>query len=376
MQDRNEQIEELMNLINTFMKKTHIVTIISTNEDSAYTMFQVLNDRGRSLGIVDLLRPYTLQLLEGSQYSEKVADGWDKLAEKDDCDKYLQSYIESYIKISSSDKKIHNKYISKFFKNDISKLDISKRIEHILNTYEVYEKIKNGEWPYDSDKTSSWNKNRLKQIISRLGYSKSIPLLLAVYDEGTEDDFVNIIDIIERVVFRYITICEKRSTNLINIYYKTIEDIRKNKCVNLAKFAEKMNELLKEQGCSIDDFKRKLDGKKLTYSKSNKKIIQYFLTTIECYYNDYNCNKENLNILKQPTKTVLNDSNIWIEHIYSQEARDDYKDDYLDSVVNNIGNLVLLEDNNNRKLGNKSFEEKKSGKNYGYDKEKMTITKM
>ncbi|MGX4599528.1 DUF262 domain-containing protein [Faecalimicrobium sp. JNUCC 81] len=374
IEDRNEQIEELMSLINTFMKKTHIVTIISTNEDSAYTMFQVLNDRGRSLGIVDLLRPYTLQLLEGSQYSAKVASSWDKLAEKDDCDKYLQAYIESYIKVSSNDKKIHNKYIRKFFEKNISKMDVSKRIDNILNTYDIYEKIKNGEWPYDSDKTSSWNKNRLKQIISRLGYSKSVPLLLAVYDEGTEDDFIKVIEIIERVVFRYITICEKRSTNLINVYYKTIEDIRKSKNIDLKKFEVKMKELLKEQGCSIEDFKIKLDGKKLTYSKSNKKIIQYFLTTIECYYNDYNYNKGNSNILKNPTKTVLNDNNIWIEHIYSQEAREDYKDDYLDSIVNKIGNLVLLEDNNNRKLGNKSFEEKKSGKNYGYDKEKMIIT--
>lgn len=375
IENKNEQIEELMSLIDTFMKKTHIVTIISTNEDSAYTMFQVLNDRGRSLGIVDLLRPYTLQILEGSQYSEKTANIWDKLAEKDDCDKYLQYYIESFMKISSSDKKIHNKYINKFFKNGVNQLDVYKRITHIMDSYEVYEKIKNGEWPYDTEKTSAWNKNRLKQIISRLGYSKSIPLLMSIYDEGKESDFINVIDIMERVVFRYITICEKRSTNLINVYYKCIEDIRKSKNVNLEMFKSKMKELLNEQGCSIDDFKLKLDGKKLTYSKSNKKIIQYFLTTVESYYNDYMYNINNSNVLKKPTKTVFNDSNIWIEHIYSQEAREDYKEDYMESIVNKIGNLVLLEDNNNRRLANKSFEEKKSGDNFGYDKEKLSITK-
>lgn len=375
IEDKNEQIEELMNLIDTFMKKTHIVTIISTNEDSAYTMFQVLNDRGRSLGIVDLLRPYTLQILEGSQYSEKTANIWDKLAEKDDCDKYLQYYIESFMKISSSDKKIHNKYINKFFKSGVNQLDVYKRINHIIDIYDVYEKIKNGEWPYDADKTSSWNKNRLKQIISRLGYSKSIPLLMAIYDEGEESDFINVIDIIERVVFRYITICEKRSTNLINVYYKFIEDIRKSKNVNLEMFKIKMKELLNEQGCSIEDFKSKLDGKKLTYSKSNKKIIQYFLTTIESYYNDFMYNINNNTVLINPTKTVFNDSNIWIEHIYSQEAREDYKEDYMDSIVNKLGNLSLLEDSNNRRLGNKSFEEKKSGDNFGYDKEKLSITK-
>lgn len=373
IRDKDKQIEELIKLIDTFMKKTYIVTIISTNEDTAYTMFQVLNDRGRSLGIVDLLRPYTLQILEGSNYSEEASKNWDKLAEKDDCDKYLTTYIESYMKVSSSDKKIHNKYKEKFFHKGIEPIEVSKRIKHMVKHYEIFEKLNNGEWPYDSNKTNPWHRNRLKQIISRLSYTKSIPLLLAVYDECTEEDFMSIIDIMERVVFRYITVCEKKSTNLMIVYAKTIEDIRKNKNLNLTTFKNKMKELLKEQGCSIEDFKMKLEGKKLTYSQSSKKRIQYFLSTLEYYYNDYTCNPNKI-VLQSPTKTVLNDTNIWIEHIYSQEARVDYKNDYMESIVNKIGNLTLLEDLNNRKLGNKSFIEKKSGQDYGYDKEKIAIT--
>ena len=99
---------------------------------------------------------------------------------------------------------------------------------------------------------------------------------MAVYDECTEEDFVSIIDIMERVVFRYITVCEKKSTNLMAVYSKTIEEIRKNKKLNLSDFKIKMNELLKEQGSTMEDFKVKLEGKKLTYSNSSKKRIQYF----------------------------------------------------------------------------------------------------
>ena len=157
------------------------------------------------------------------------------------------------------------------------------------------------------------------------------------------------------------------------VYSKTIEEIRKNKKLNLSDFKIKMNELLKEQGSTMEDFKVKLEGKKLTYSNSSKKRIQYFLSTLEYYYNDYICNNTS-KVLMNPTKTILNDTNIWIEHIYSQEARVDYKNDYMDNVVNKIGNLTLLQDSNNRKLGNKSFNEKKSGKDYGYDKEKISIT--
>lgn len=366
-----EKYKDIVKLIDSFMEKTHIVTIITHNEDTAYTMFQVLNDRGRSLGIVDLLRPYTLQVLENttdsSEYFKEASESWDRLAEKDDCDKYMNIYLESYTKVSQNDKKIHNRYKNIFF-NDKEAIKIRNRIKDIEEKYEIYNKLNKGQWPYETGKTDRWNKNRLKEVINKLNYKKCIPLLMAIYDECYEEDFAYVLGIIDRVVFRYVTICMKRATKLTNIYAETIEKVRKNKSFDRESFKEDMKLLFNENGASLEDFEEKIKAGSLNYGSSKKDKLLYFLTTIESYYKpDY----ENYEILKIPNKTVINDGNIWIEHIYPQNPKkSSKKNEYLEKNKDCIGNLTILEDRNNAILKNKPFEEKI----YGYSIEKLSIT--
>lgn len=373
IEDLEEQIKKLINMVYLFLEKTHIVTIISENEETAYTMFQVLNDRGRSLGVVDLLRPHTLQMLESqnkiNNYFEEATKAWDSIAEKSDCDKYMSIYLESYTKISRNDKKIHNKYKKCFFAKDKDAISVRNRIKDIEEKYEIYRKLNRGEWPYSDTKTDLWTQNRLREIISTLNYIKSIPLLMAIYDECKEEDFIYALEVIDRVVFRYITVCNKRPNKLVNIYNSTIEDIRAKKSFDKKEFKNNMKKLFDEPGASIDDFREKLLEKNvLDYTKNKRDKILYFLTTIESYYKkDY----KEYEILEDPNKTVVsNGKNIDIEHIYSQTPLESYKDKEMDLLVNDIGNLTIIEDIKNKKLGNKPFEEKKSV----YTEEKLTIT--
>lgn len=372
LEDLEEQVKELMEIIDSFTKKTYIVTIISSNEDTAYTMFQVLNDRGRSLGVVDLLRPHTLQMLESygekSNYFKEATKNWDNIAEKADCDKYMSVYLESYIKVSQNDKKIHNRYKKLFFDKKEDAVTIRNRIRDIEDKYEVYDNLNRGEWPYIDSNVDSWTKNRLREIVNKLKYKRCIPLLMAIYDECSEEDFVYALEIIDRVVFRYITICSKRPTKLTNVYESTIKYIRENKSFDREIFKENMKSLFEEDGASVIDFREKIKNGSLNYVPSRRDKILYFLTTIESYYvNDY----LNYKILKNPNKTVVsNGKNIDIEHIYPQNALKSCKDENMDKIVNNLGNLTIIEDIKNKKLGNKPFEDKKKI----YINEKLTIT--
>lgn len=371
-QDIDERVNRLIDIINAFMKKMYVVAIIAENEESAYTMFQVLNDRGRSLGIIDLLRPYTLQILENKNiskaYFEEVSLSWDRLAEKDNCDEYMRIYLESYIKVSRKDKKIHNKYKEIFFGEDIAPVKVRDRIKDIEKKYEIYEKILDGEWPYNSSKVDRWTKNRLKEIIKKLKYKGSIPLLMAIYDECDEDDFVYVVDIIERTVFRYRTVCGRKADKLLSIYDRSIAKIRECRYIDREEFKNDMSNLFIESECDMKEFRDKIKEKgKLNYDNIDKGKLLYFLTTIESYYRpDYLKYK----VLIEPNKAVINDGNIWIEHIYPQKPEDTDRDKKMDKVVNNLGNLTILEDKNNRKLSNKPFKEKKEG----YKIEKLIIT--
>lgn len=234
----------------------------------------------------------------------------------------------------------------------------------------IYEKLLDGQWPYENSKTNIWKKNRLYQIIKLLEYKKTIPLLIAIYEESdNEEDFAYAIDIIERTVFRYITICEKRATNLTNTYSEIISETRSNGKFPREVFKSKMKKLLEEDGCDLETFKQKIDSKKLMYTKNNTKKIKYFLSTIEYYRSDYESNDKK-NVLDNPSKSkILNDNIIEIEHIYAQNI--EKKEEDMECIKHNIGNLTLLEKELNIKNSNKPFVDKKDG----YNSEQIIITK-
>ena len=374
IEDLETQSKEVINFVEKFINDTYVVSIKANSQENAYMMFQVLNDRGRSLGIVELLRPYTLQRVKSNEmYKDEVSNCWDEISKDKNCESYLKDYLASYINVSPREKKLHNKYKNTFFKETDSEVDIYNNVKKIKDMKVVYDKLVEGIWPYDGSSKDLWYKNRLNQIIKVLEYDRTIPLLMCIKDIGTEDDFIKVIDIIERVVFRYVTICEKRPGKVTKLYSEIIEESRANGSFLIAEFRKKMKDLLNEDGCDEDTFKSKIDSGKLKYSNNSKanKKIKYFLSTIEYYYKEFKDNPSK-EALDSPSRTkVLNDKIIEIEHIYAQNIDSAHEDEYLESVKHNIGNLVLLEKSANIKESNKPFDEKKDG----YNSEDINITK-
>ncbi|MDO4925609.1 MAG: DUF262 domain-containing HNH endonuclease family protein [Turicibacter sp.] len=365
--------EHLEKFIELFLEKTSIVTISSNNIDSAYTMFQVLNDRGRPLAVIDLLRPYTMQLVE-NDFDEsdviKLGSYWDELSTKSYCEAYLKDYLSSYKNVAAREKKLHNRYKEYFFNKDKSSLEIYDEVVKIRETEKIYSKIIEGNWPYERPRANNFQRARLKHIITSLEYKGAIPLLLTIYDIGQEKDFIDAIDVIERVVFRYVTVCDERANKVTSIYNETIQLSRENDSFDIIKFKAKMKGLLDDPACSLDIFKEKLvKSKKMEYSSNNIKILKYFLSTLEIYSSDYKTNPEK-DILDNPIKSMIINDNITIEHIYPQSAV--CKCDTMEEVKHKIGNLTLLALDENIANSNKLFEDKKDG----YKNEQIHITRM
>lgn len=192
--------DQVLKYLDFILSNTSVVRISSSDIESSYIMFQVLNDRGKNLGVIDLLRPYTMQLVEKKVPNsdlEMMGKNWDNLAMRDTCMRYLKDYLSSYVSVKSNEKNLHNLYKKYFFFNK-TPLEIVERVEKLNKMHYIYEKIINGEWPYDSGKANSWQKNRLKLIIKTLNYTGAIPLIMAIYEECKEEDLIYLIDLIER----------------------------------------------------------------------------------------------------------------------------------------------------------------------------------
>ena len=90
----DEKINKFSTFIEKFIRKTYIANIPENNRDTAYTMFEVLNDRGKDLGVLELLRPHILQRLEGNEsYQNEVGLIWDSICSDKKCKNYLLNYF-------------------------------------------------------------------------------------------------------------------------------------------------------------------------------------------------------------------------------------------------------------------------------------------
>ncbi len=216
----SEKLQHLLTIRTCITDDCHVIFIVSDDRYEAYHLFTTLNDRGRSLGNGDLLRSTTLEMLEGHQV---IQDGvemkwYDILTVKDtDIDKFLHAYFISFAGQHAPRKDLFDYFRKKFFDyqvippklgvTDLEAKSIEERIESMRVLSAIYRKISSGDWPYYSNpSTVDWDRDRLYRLIKILQHTLSIPLLLTIYDQLSEQDFTDVVLMLERFVFRYITI--------------------------------------------------------------------------------------------------------------------------------------------------------------------------
>ncbi|USD14101.1 DUF262 domain-containing HNH endonuclease family protein [Priestia megaterium] len=350
------KFKELHAIKVNLLDKSVVINIITDKVDEAYQLFEILNDRGKELALGDFLRSSTLELLEGhTKEQDQVAANWDYILGKSDAEKFLKSYLTSYT--SKIDKvHVHRQFENQFF-NFTSPLSTTDK-QKIVNTaqdmkdkYDIFENINDGIWPFNVSGLGAWDKNRLNLLINELKHTLCIPFLLAIYNVSNEQTFNEVIQLTEKVVFRYISATGSRANRLSDIYKKHIIAIQSLGTFNLAVYRADLSQLLQHYS---DDttFENALE-KKLIYSKNNIKKIRYFLTTIEDHYVSYT-----RGVTVSPVKNIVHDvASIDIEHIYPQTPQTVVQS--LKPLTNNLGNLTFWDPGDNRSAQNDTFSNKK-----------------
>lgn len=138
-------------------------------------------------------------------------------------------------------------------------------------------KLVKGEWLYElRQPLTSWDKTRLNILIVELGHTLSIPLLLAA-SELNQKSFSEIVNILEKVFFRYKIVCNQHITPLKNIYAKEALNIRKNpNNYNVNNLKNELQELM-ELKASDQKFRDNLVTLEYQESGGSNKPLKYFL---------------------------------------------------------------------------------------------------
>lgn len=360
-----DALEIIQNILDNDFTILHMVT---EKRDDAFRLFQVINDRGTNLTDGDLLRAKTLELLEGfNEQQDTVERLWDDILadSPSDTTNYLNWIYESYQGGRAKQNALFDMFIDKFFPQHKSvdlKLSeaqqVRDRVQNIHKNILNARKLTQGQWLHQRQQPiTSWDINRLNILLVELGHTLSIPLFLAAF-ELDHRLFSEIVQIVEKVFFRYKLICNEHVTPLKSIYHQEAVAIRQNSTAyNIASLQNKLQTLI-DSKAPDRVFKSKLETIEYAESGRSNKPLKYFLMTVEYYYQWYKNGASG-------TPTCLDKSRVYdfagtsIEHVYPRNADTANKDSDIESLKNTLGNLTIMDPAQNTIGGNDNFIQKR-----------------
>lgn len=361
LEDKMDDLEIIQNILENDFTVLHMVT---TSRDDAFRLFQVINDRGTNLTDGDLLRAKTLELLEGfHQDQDSVERLWDDILSDapSDTENYLNWIYESYKGSRATQNALFDMFLDEFFPQhqvfNLTLHDAQQVRSTVRNTYEDIlrcRKLVEGQWLYPIQQPiTSWERSRLSILLVELGHTLSIPLFLAA-SKLDHRLFSEIVQILERVFFRYKLICNQHVTPLKSIYHQEALAIRQNPgSYRISSLRQKLQNLISSKA-SDQTFKNALGTLEYQESGGSNKRLKYFLMTIEYYYQWYKAGAAGTPVCVDKSR-IYDFAGTSIEHIYPRNAAGSVLDANLEPFKNTLGNLTIMDPAQNNIGGNDSF---------------------
>jgi hypothetical protein len=363
-----EKAEALKALLAAVTRRCEIVHVTTGRLHEAYALFSVLNDRGKALAESDLLRAEILEMLEDHPKDQDLAEAiWDTLqaGPVGSADAFLRDFYASVQGERAPSKDLARLFRKTFFnwpvplsQKDAGRvIQTLKQMEKELGTYSS---IREGEWPYETAahlKSTGWQRSRLRSLVSVLGRTSTIPLLMSIYVARDEDFFVKSVLLLERLDFRYLIVGRHPGT-LAEFYWKVAARVRKQPTCELT-FDDLRREIEPFVGAAAEDqaFRANLPSQVRygTSSATNKRLL-HLLSTL----NDALpwLQSEKVGDPEVDVTSVRDFAVIDIEHIQAQNPKKECRDPDLAKVKNELGNLTLWGSKPNRGARDACVEEK------------------
>ena len=367
--DINVYLDNLEILFHNIDGDFSLLRIITYSQSEAYSLFQVLNDRGKSLTEGDLLRAKTLEML--AQYPTQqtsVEQFWDDILKDKthQTENYLRWIYASSKGYRPGTNTLFDDFLSAFYpESGQIKLTSAEADRVFITTQKVKHEIENarklehGEWLFPvAQPITSWDRNRLSLLMRELQNASSIPLFLAAAELDPKK-FAEIVSLAERMMFRYTIVCGQHYSFITEIYESEAVEIRKNPSgYSLNNLKSKLQTLLNTRA---DDrlFRASLDSLIFKKNGGSNKPLKYFLITIEDYWRWFHEDSAVGEPICKDKSHLYQFADTTIEHIYPSNASGADFNIATDELKNVIGNLTILGALDNSTIGNNDFSAKR-----------------
>jgi hypothetical protein len=371
--DDKDTLNNLDLMYRVLGKSCKILLLKMTDVNDAYRLFQVINDRGRSLTAGDLLRASSLGEVDLAGLTnvnlDVLEDKWDRITQggvKTTDDKLITYYTSKLAK-SSKRANLFEDFNKSFFSDP--KL-IPERIFDIESKVLTLEKLSSGIWPYENSKYTEHQKYKLYNLVVQFKHTHCLPLLLAA-TSLKENKFYQLIFFLEKFFFLFKVLLDKRMTSVTKAYYNAISSINISpENYQVKRFCLDLKEIVKN--ISETEVLTKLTEVRYVENGDNKDL-KYIFSTIEESWSWILSNYKSgwLGLYRHHAKCFISGADLSIEHIYPNNAKNSDVDGSLELVKNNIGNLTLLYRQDNERCGNSLINNKVNI----YDASRLNVAK-
>ena len=342
--------EKLVRAIRNTIINMQFVVLTLDDESDAFVIFETLNTRGKDLEVSDLIKNhFSKSITDKNKGIQTVTTRWnqlrslfDGLSARIELDTFFVHYW------LARERYVSKKNLFKEFKAQTPKAKAKERLDDILAASESYVAIV-------APKESGWSlkeENGVRSSIDAINTFSVVqarPLLLSMVRKYKEGGVISLkslvagIEAVENFSFQFNAITQSRGGGGIAGMYASLAQAV-DACESPQAFAvtlKAVQKKFKERDVKKEEFE--VAFSKQTYHKSytrDRALIRYILSKFRRHYH----------ALKADDFEKFT-----IEHLVPQAGIIDSAK--LD-VVGNIGNLILVPEAVNQKLGTKSIKEK------------------
>jgi len=335
-------ISYLSTLVEAITDNVSCIQVITNNEDSAYVLFETLNDRGIDLTLSDMLKNFLFKRIE------EAKNQWTQIVAL-----IGQEHMKTFIRHEWMSRygQTREKELYKKIKTEVR--SNPKAIEYISNlrtSANVYDAIRNPD--HDIWAPYGIKCQQLLDDILTLGPIQCYPLILSTYLANPKE-LRRILEWVVSLTVRYSIICAKGTGNLETAYAKASSSMRQTPAQ-----LKDVKATLLNIWPNDDQFKSSFREKTLT----TPRIIKYLLAKLEA-------------TVVGDQSLVPNPESLSVEHVLPKRPDSKWpssmrEDEYLKENLNKIGNLTILTEPMNRDCESREFGFKKTI--YQNSKFKMT----
>jgi len=347
------------------LSSAFLVKIVVKDETSAFTLFESINSKGMPLTPLDLIKNSIIEHLSKNtdKNAETINEEWNIIIKNIEDYTNQVRFLRHYYNAMRVNNLLDN--IPKATKTNIIKIYkelIKKEEDFILQ--DLIEKSKIYKYFIAPDEIDENNekvykyKNKLIDLLN-LGVAPAYTLLLFVFSKYPNEDFSNLLELIENWFIRRQLTNTPPTSKLDDIFMNAVKEIQNEYDFGIIK------DLMTKSDIYVTDEEFKKFLLKKPIYDINSDTTRYLLLKLE------RSKRKDENELENPWKKNKN-KKVWsVEHILPQtpNKKSDWKqyfsDDEIENYVHRIGNLSLIWGKNNSSLSNDSFYKKLENEN-GY----------